>query len=324
MPLDLTKLEGVQRGNGKIVAGCPVCRANGLDRSQEHLVVYPDGRFGCTVERTSEHRKAIYALVGLHGTGDLPSVSAPEPEPEIQLQRTWPADVLARLVKDHSYWAGRGISEATVAPFQGGVAVAGQLKNRYTFPIFNEDGEIIGFDGRWALPTPPPPPPGKTKGAPWKILGDSRLFVWGGLDEIADSGRAVLVESIGDSLMLREHGVPESLCLFGVNMSETVLAKLIELNPREIIVSTNRDSGLLPNGQPKRVGQQAAIRIKQTLGMFFGEGVARIMHTPAVEGVKDWADCGAEEIHTAFNAPPEAAEPEDDLPAEDASLDTEE
>lgn len=322
MPLDLTKLEGVQHRGTKTTARCPACASEsggGGDRSKDHLVIYSNGAYGCVIDRSEGHRKAIYALAGQHGSGDLsdvPTLAPTEPEPEVQLARTWSPDILALLVKDHSYWAGRGVSEATVEPFLGGVALKGQLRHRYCFPIFSDEGDIMGFDARWALPTPPPPPPGKTKGAKWKKLGDSRLFVWGGLDEIADCGRAVLVESIGDSLMLREHGVPESLCLFGVHMSEVVLAKLIELNPRDIVISTNRDSGLLPNGQVKRVGQDAALRIKRTLDLFFGEGVARILHPTE----NDWGCSSAEQIHAAFLAPPEAAGHEEGDPEGSTSL----
>ena len=66
MGLDLTKLENVKTANGKTTARCPACKESGNDTTGEHLVIYPDGRFGCVVnEGNSEHRKRIYELVGI-------------------------------------------------------------------------------------------------------------------------------------------------------------------------------------------------------------------------------------------------------------------
>jgi hypothetical protein len=48
-------------------AACPACRAAGSDKSGDHLFVWEDGRFGCTVQKTGEHRSLIFKLAGLHG-----------------------------------------------------------------------------------------------------------------------------------------------------------------------------------------------------------------------------------------------------------------
>lgn len=311
MPLNHSLIVGRRTVGRKTIGQCPQCAANGADKSQQHLVVYEDGRFGCVVDSSSEHSKAIFALIGFGGSGD--SVDpAPPPEPRVEIPPVWNQDCLARLIKDHGYWEGRGISAATVEPFRGGVATVGQLKNRYVFPMFNVEGEIIGFDGRWTLPTPPPAPPGG-KGKPWKILGPSSSFIWGGIDEAQSAGRAVLVESIGDSLMLREHGVPESLCLFGANLSNALLGHLISTSPREIIVSTNRDQPRTINGCATYPGQEAAIRIQRTLNRFFDEGVVRIVHPP--KGVKDWGEASGDQIQAAFAQQAQESEPESDIEA---------
>ena len=68
MSLDVQKLAVSRRlEDGTVVARCPACAAVGQDRAGEHLVVYPDGRFGCVVhpgEGGCLHRKAIWAAVG--------------------------------------------------------------------------------------------------------------------------------------------------------------------------------------------------------------------------------------------------------------------
>lgn len=288
MSLDINKLVGAKRLHGKIVAQCPVCALAGHDKSQEHLVIFNSGKFGCVIDSSDDHKSAIWQLVGKNGTGEVPDYIIEEIfAPEITVERTWPTELLDRLVKDHSYWNKRGISDETIAPFRGGLATEGQMRGRYVFPIFNDDGKIIGFDGRWTL--------GQTD-KPWKILGPSRNFIWGGLD--APSDELVLVESIGDSLMLREHGIPHTRCMFGVNLSETLLGHLISENPRKIKVALNRDSKIMINGRAKEVGQESAYRIKKTLDKFFNPSSVEVVFPPL--GVKDWGVATKDQIHQIF------------------------
>ena len=70
MVLDLGKLELVKNRGDKIIARCPACAKTGGDKAGEHLVIFPDGRFGCVVysgERGVEHRRWIVRLVGVGG-----------------------------------------------------------------------------------------------------------------------------------------------------------------------------------------------------------------------------------------------------------------
>jgi len=65
MALDLKKLEGVRRVGDKIIARCPACAASGHDERGEHVVLYPDGRFGCVKHQgDAEHRRLIWKLAG--------------------------------------------------------------------------------------------------------------------------------------------------------------------------------------------------------------------------------------------------------------------
>ena len=68
MSLDVRKLAVSRRlENGTVVGRCPACAAAGQDRKGEHLVVYPDGRFGCVLYPGDGgwlHRKAIWEAVG--------------------------------------------------------------------------------------------------------------------------------------------------------------------------------------------------------------------------------------------------------------------
>lgn len=284
MSLDLSKLSNLRRNGAGWTAACPICRSAGSDKSGNHLGILSDGKFNCVVDSSATHRSAIFAAVGIGGTGE---VAAPVAE-QVTVDRTWPLNTLDRLVKDYSYWEKRGIDAATLEPFRGGVATQGMLANRFVFPIFSENGsEIIGFNGRRI--------DGKSE-MKWKIIGKSSRFIWGGLDEI--EGRVILTESIGDSLMLRQHGVPDTLCLFGLNMSEAILGWLIAHNPHQIIISTNRDAS--------GAGQQAAQKIERTLWKFFEREQVLTIHPT---GCKDWGEASAQQIKDAFLAEKPAASP---------------
>lgn len=86
MSLEVSKLENVRELAGGIVqARCPACAEGGHDRAGEHLRIYPDGRFGCCVHpKDGEHRKRIFALVGVWKPGTFtlrvktpPALTAP-------------------------------------------------------------------------------------------------------------------------------------------------------------------------------------------------------------------------------------------------------
>ena len=67
MSLDESRLENVHQRGGRIIARCPVCAKDGRDEKGEHLVIMPDGRFGCVVypgAAGKEHRKRISAVAG--------------------------------------------------------------------------------------------------------------------------------------------------------------------------------------------------------------------------------------------------------------------
>ncbi len=65
MPLKLTLLKKVKYRPTKVVAQCPACAEAGGDTKGVHLVVYPDGKFGCTANpKDKAHRRRIAELAG--------------------------------------------------------------------------------------------------------------------------------------------------------------------------------------------------------------------------------------------------------------------
>ena len=74
MQIELTQLENIHTrirdGEQATIARCPACADDGGDNKGEHLIVFPDGRFGCVIypvgdEDSAEHRERILELVGI-------------------------------------------------------------------------------------------------------------------------------------------------------------------------------------------------------------------------------------------------------------------
>ena len=65
--LDPARLENVKHlDGGGIRAACPACRAAGSDKSGDHLLIQPGGKFGCAANPgDGEHRKEIFRLAGM-------------------------------------------------------------------------------------------------------------------------------------------------------------------------------------------------------------------------------------------------------------------
>lgn len=89
MSLDLRKLEKKRtvekNGMDVIIARCPACASEGNDRKGEHLIVFPDGRFGCVLypagdPNSGDHRKLIWDLVGVPFRRALPVVRRYTPQ----------------------------------------------------------------------------------------------------------------------------------------------------------------------------------------------------------------------------------------------------
>ena len=186
--------------------------------------------------------------------------------------------LLLKLAKNDDYWNNRGISSSTLAPFCGGLASTGKMYNRYTFPIFDNKDNIIGFSGRDVAPF-------SLEGRPkWKHIGDKKEWVYPlkvNLQDIRSRKKIILVESIGDMLALRENGISNSVVTFGLNISAKIIYSLIALNPYKIIVAFNNDSD--NNG----AGNEAAVVAKNKLLNYFDKSQVSI-NLPL--GAKDFGD----------------------------------
>lgn len=182
---------------------------------------------------------------------------------------------LSSLGKFYPYFLGRGISKKTQDKFEHYFATKGKFSGRIIFPMRNERNQIIGFSGRSINHK-------KDSEYPkWIHLGGKRFFIYNrkiAEPAIKHTKKCFLVESIGDLLALSQAGYDNALCLFGLNISSTLVKYLIGINPEKIIISTNLDEN-------KR-GQEGAIKIYKILSKFFSHEKLLISHPPE----NDWND----------------------------------
>lgn len=163
------------------------------------------------------------------------------------------------LLPSYAFYRNRGISESTLKRFGGGVKTSGKLNNRFVFPIYDENSQLVGIAGRDLFE--------KSERPKWKIIGRGTNFIYpfhitG--QEIEKTGQVVLVESIGDGLALYEAGIKNFLVLFGTNISKKVILYLIRQNVQSIIIATNNDEKAVKNW-----GMDAASKIHKTLLKYF-------------------------------------------------------
>lgn len=169
-------------------------------------------------------------------------------------------DTLSRLVKDHSYWINRGISEHIVSDFQGGkVEHNSKMFNRYVFPIFDEHENVIGFSGRNLVDGVSPK---------WKILGRKSFFVYPiqlSRNSIKKTKKAIIVESIGDCLSLFEIGITNVIVAFGIDISPEIIKYLIKFDCQKVFILFNNDE------KKNSAGNIASKKEKSNLSKYFDE-----------------------------------------------------
>lgn len=180
------------------------------------------------------------------------------PLPKIEMPIIWKNDILNTFIDDQSYLESRGISAETGRLFKGGVVKKDKMSGRYVFPIFDNHNRIIGLVGRDIT--------GYQK-LKYKKLGVTKKFIWPAhvnRQDILDKEEVILVESPMCVLKLYEAGIKNSICLWGVTLSDAVLGFLVGAQPKRIIISLNKDG----TGN-NFVGEKAAQKVYEKLCYFF-------------------------------------------------------
>jgi len=202
-------------------------------------------------------------------------------KPQLKEKKIFDKELLLKLNKDHNYWINRGVNQETIELFNGGIASAGKMKNRYVFPIFNSKKEIVGFSGRDITNT------SKIK---WKHLGDKSSWCYPvnlNIEAIKQQKQVILIESIGDCLSLWQNDIRNTVVTFGLEVSISILNFLLKIDPNTIYISFNNDA------QKNNAGNFAAEKAKNKLLRYFDEKQIKI----ALPNKKDFGEMNSEEIN---------------------------
>lgn len=182
----------------------------------------------------------------------------------LEMEKVYPEECLQRLFPNYSLYLKRNISEETLKKYKCGLASNGQMYQRMVFPIFNSDGQIIGFSGRKINEN--------NDFAKWKHIGVKSQWVYPAFvpqemtvnQSIEEKKEVILVESIGDSLALTEEGYSNNLVTFGLDCSPALINYLCSKDLSKIIIATNND-----NDKQKNHGKIAAMKNYMKLSQFF-------------------------------------------------------
>ena len=159
--------------------------------------------------------------------------------------KTLSQNAFDEIIEDHSYWVQRGIKENVIKIFQGGVFEKGRMKNRYTFPIFDDTKKLIGVSGRYIYPIKE-----NSKIPKWKHIGEKSKWQYPTYFNekiIKEKSSAIIVESIGDMLSLWNGGIKNVLVSFGLEISFSLVNVLIKHDVDSIILAFNNDKNLAGN-----------------------------------------------------------------------------
>ena len=113
------------------------------------------------------------------------------------------------------------------------------MSRRYVFPVVDENGDIIGYNGRTIIE-------GDNR-AKWKILGGKKNFRYPAflkdrlgkfpvIEAIEEKSEVILIESVGDSLSLVEHNYKNNIVTFGLTISADVISFLNRFSDLAIFI----------------------------------------------------------------------------------------
>jgi hypothetical protein len=163
---------------------------------------------------------------------------------KIKMEEIFDIEVLEKLLPHYKFYNERGITDDTLKFFRGGFATYGQMNKRFVFPIFNQYHQIHGFAGRDMI--------SRDNRPKWKHIGRKSNWIYPAYlkdrdgtqiaDIISETGKVILVESIGDLLALYEQGIKNVLVTFGLDVSPSLICFLSGASVNKIVLAFNNDS----------------------------------------------------------------------------------
>ena len=191
---------------------------------------------------------------------------------------TFSEEEVKDLLPDYDYFINRGISDKACITFRGGLCNNGTLKDRQCLLIINSKNQIVGVTGRDVT---------NKKKIKWMHRGVKSKWVWPAYLSHSDIGNCkeiILVESPLCCMRLWDCGVKNTICLFGVEISNAVINYLLRVHPKKIIVALNNEES--------HIGNNAANKVRDRLIKYFDSHVIKIHLPPA----KDFAEIKEDDI----------------------------
>lgn len=202
---------------------------------------------------------------------------------EIKEAKVFSKSSLEKMMPHHDYWIERGVSEDTLALFEGGVVYEGKMKNRYVFPIYDYKKNLVGVSGRDLVNDP------NSKRPKWKHIGDKSQWKYPmqvNNKIIRESKKVIVVESIGDMLSLWDAGIKNVAVAFGLQIGLGLVNYFLRIDAQKIYLAFNNDEG------KNSAGNQAAQKNLNRLTRYFDYEQIRI----ALPDEGDFGEMSVEQI----------------------------
>lgn len=190
-----------------------------------------------------------------------------------------PIEEIASSIKPSPYFLKQGFTEAILKKYMVGLCEDPRkpMFNRSFVPVLDDTGKmVIGVTGRSIYESCPFCPlfHEKGKGCPkdnprvrgyvkWQHYGFNSGSVlynsWHASEHIRKTGVAIVTEGPKDVWWFEQHGVHNSVCIFGLNVADPHLNKLIKIGATTVVVALDNDEK----------GIEAAEKLNETLGLYF-------------------------------------------------------
>lgn len=252
MTLDLHLLRKVKPIGDGYRAQCPACLEAGMDKSGDHLRIFPDGRWGCAVNPGDhEHRKRIWELA--KGAGPVrrappPTLPPPTAIDVAALLKSWTDHTHACWIQNLA--AKLGVSEESLVLLG---CCWSPSHCAYGFPMFDGQGRPVGIRLRYL------------DGTKRAVAGTHNgLFA----PKLAPTRPMLVCEGASDTaaaLTLGFYAVGRPACNSGIAQLTHWIKRLgIQ---RAVIVADNDEDKFRPDGTCYNPGIDGAQRLAQEIGI---------------------------------------------------------
>ena len=164
---------------------------------------------------------------------------------KMEFQEIFSHEEVDSLLPHYSFYNKKGISDDVLKLFRSGFSMSGKMSGRMVFPVYSEEGKIIGLSGRhltWNS---------NSNLAKWKTLGRKANFIYPVfmqtdstspfVEALEARQELLIVEGVSDCLALAQMGYYNVLALFGLSLSSKQLSFISSQSLKKIYIATNNE-----------------------------------------------------------------------------------